>query len=529
MTTLADTISAIADQYRHRTAVVVDGHYISYGHLIDRARLLAAALRDAGLDPETMRGQPPRVAILADQSPIAYSALIALALNGQVGVPLDPSHPPARLRACLKQADVRAIIAGHEALDRLPHLLGHAGRSLAVIHPGGQAEQLSARFRRHRFRDLSSLSAPPAAAFPLDDSAPAYLLFTSGTTDAPRGVLLHWEALADHLRDWHQRLPLRPGERVAQTFESGFDLALHTTWSTWLAGASLFVWHRRANHDPAAFLRHHRITHWPSLPTVAMTMHRQGELRPSAFPSLRATLFAGEPLPASLVSDWARAAPRSQIINLYGPTEATIAITAYDCPAHGVSPAAHQGIVCLGHPFSGHQRQIIDADGQTCSAGDVGELWLTGPRVVDRYVAGDDPTRFVERDGHRWFRTGDLVSADPLGRLFFHCRQGQSFKLRGHHVELPAIDQVLRSACGHSMACAVGWPRDHVSVLGLVGVIASDEDLDTRRLLAHCRRLLPPALVPDAIVARPQLPTTPRGKIDRPALRRFLDHHPQEV
>ncbi len=526
MTLLADTMSAIADRHPHRSALVIDGHHLSYATVMRRARRIAAALVDAGL-PDHRR--PACVAILADHSPIAYTALVALALRGHVAVPLDPAHPPAYLRTCLARADAQALIAGREALDRLPHLLRQAGRPLPIVHPGEAHRELPARFRRHRFRALQDLDPSPPSHPPAAPDGPACLLFTPGTTDAPQGVLLHQRALVSHLHRWHQRLALRPGERVAQTFEPGFDLALHTTWSTWIAGATLVVWHRRANHTPAAFIRHHRISHWACLPTLAMGMHRQGDLAPEAFPSLRTTLFGGEPLPASLVAHWARSAPRSRIVHLYGPTEATMGVAAYDCPAPGQPPAAHDGIVSLGHPLGGHDLRIADPDGHPRALGQIGELWLSGPSVIDRYACGGDPHRFARADGRRWFRTGDRVRLDPLGRLSFYGRLDHSFKLRGHHVQLPAIDRVLRRACGHPMACAVGWPRHQASVLGLVGVVATDEDLDRHRLLAHCRRLLPPALVPDAIVTSDHLPTTSRGAIDRSALCRFLDRHPQEV
>lgn len=512
-------------QYPNRVALHLNEQRVSYHQLALRASKIAALIESSN------PGDGPWVGLMAAESMTAYAGVVAI-LGAQRGfVPIDPSHPPQRIKDLVDHSEVATLVVGVEALDRLDPLLDTVGRPLTIIAP--EAEDLrgvSARYPRHRFRckgDLPKVATLIEARG--EPAAPAYLLYTSGRSDEPRGVAVSHGNASAYLEAITTQISLRPQDRCSHSFPLSFDLSIHDLFTTWSAGAALVVWTSAQRTDPGRFIEHHRLSSWFCVPTVAMTMERLGELRPNRFPSLRQTLFCGEPLARSVARAWQQAAPNASIINLYGPTEATVAIAGHRFRRATGAGEDLRDVVCLGRIFDGHQALVVDAHGEPVAMGERGELWVCGPQVTRGYWRAAEATkeRFVQRgedERRTWFRTGDLVEADPCGGLHFQGRLDEQIKVRGHHVELGEVDRVLRRACGHEMAAAVGWPRSATGVYGLVGLIATDEPLDSTRVLARCRRYLPNPIVPDRLVGIRRLPTNKRGKLDRIAMQQLLQH-----
>lgn len=521
MPSLLDGFVESVQRYPKRPALYLDDQVWTYEQLATRAAHIAHAIVD------TPRSEIPFAGVVASSSITAYAGIVATLMARKGFVPIDPDHPPQRIQNIVDHSGVDTLIVGTEGLDRLEGLLEKTATPLMIIAPQtDDLRGLSARYPRHRYRtgaDLdrsSSLPDVPAA----DPDAPAYLVYTSGSTRCPRGVAVHHAHICAYLDAIDRRLPLRPDDRCSHTFPLTFDLSIHDLFSTWSAGAALCSWSPIDNPSPTRFIHRHRLTRWFSVPTVAMTMERLGELRPDTFPTLRHSLFCGEPLPVQLARHWAQAAPNSSVTNLYGPTETTVAIA---CQHFDDASPPRRGLVSLGHLFDGHQALVVDGDDQPVVGGQPGELLISGPQMTPGYWGDGEQRRqrFVHLEGYgdrKWFRTGDLVDVDTAGRLHFAGRIDDQIKLRGHHVELSEVDHALRRACGHCMAAAVGWPRDHAGVYGLVGLVATDKPLDRHRVLAHCRRYLPNPLVPDRVVGLSRLPTNERGKLDRNAMLQLL-------
>ncbi len=519
----ADTI----EQSPQRRALELGDRRLTYGQLGRHVGRIATAIAERGLSQDRVVG------VLARESLTAYAGVPATFVAGRGLVALDPTHPPARIADLVDDSRLDTLVVGPEALDRLEYLLDVVDRPLALIAPEvDDLRGIATRHPRHRYHprgDLPDPCRPVVADLPPD--AVAYLSYTSGTTGTPRGVPVTHRNLRSYLATVDRRFPLGPDDRCSHTFPLTFDLSIHDLLTTWNAGACLVAWPMSMRTEPARFIEQNRLTRWFSVPTVATGMKRLGALTERRFSSLETTLFCGEPLPASLAQSWHKAAPNSAVYNLYGPTEATIAVSAHRFD----STADHRwrrGVVPLGEVFDDHRVRIVDRDGEPVDSGDTGQLLVAGPQVTDGYWQARDAT--AERydgafDGDRttWFRTGDLVECDDDGRLYFVGRLDEMVKLRGHHVALPEVDRILRRACGHEMAAAVGWPRDSTGVYGLVGLVATDDPVDPRPILARCRRHLPNPMVPDRIVGLSELPTNRRGKLDRRAMQRLL--HNREV
>ncbi len=529
MASLLQGFAESARRHPDRTALHLGQRRFSYAQLAARAGAIADAIATGGLSRRGLVG------LLASQELTAYTGTLAI-LGARKGiVPIDPDHPPARILATVRHAGVDTLVVGEGAVDRLEPLLDAIDRPLSIIAPEvPPLRGLAARHRRHRYTTAADLRGRTGSLHLEDQwkdvspAATAYLLYTSGTTQTPRAVPISHDRALRYLRTMEPRLQIEPDDRCSHTFALTFDLSIHDLFTTWSAGATLVPWTPSRGMDPARFINEYRLTRWFSVPTLAMTMERMGELRPERFRSLRTSLFCGEALSTQVARSWSEAAPQSELYNLYGPTEATIAVSCHRVGAEEFARSNRRETVCLGRIFDGHRAMIVGDDGRRTDPGEPGELWLAGPQVCEGYWQAPQATeqRFAPRHEGRgsWFRTGDRVWRDRKGRLHFLGRIDDHVKLRGHHVDLLEVDRALQQACGHSMACAVAWPLDGPRVQGLVGFVAchGDDPIEEHHLLASCRRILPNALVPDRLVALPTLPTNGCGKLDRRAMQRLL-------
>jgi acyl-CoA synthetase (AMP-forming)/AMP-acid ligase II len=259
-------------------------------------------------------------------------------------------------------------------------------------------------------------------------------------------------------------------------------------------------------------------------------MARMRMLKPNDYPSLRWSLFCGEPLPLQLAELWRKSAPNSTVENLYGPTEATIAITAYRLRPGAHGNVATHAAVPLGRPFSGQGAVVIGLDGRPVPEGEAGELYLFGSQVTDGYWKLPETTaaRFAPPLGHgsgaeQWYRTGDRVVMDRDHSLLFLGRIDRQVKIRGHRVELQEVEAVLRAVTGSDSVAAIAWPvaEDTGLASGIIAFVAeAATGLDSA--LAQCRARLPDYMVPSQVHRAPDWPLNAGGKTDYNALRARL-------
>jgi acyl-coenzyme A synthetase/AMP-(fatty) acid ligase len=258
-------------------------------------------------------------------------------------------------------------------------------------------------------------------------------------------------------------------------------------------------------------------------------MRKMGMLKPGAFPSLRVSLFCGEPLPGVYAKAWQEAAPQSVVDNLYGPTETTIAITHYRWDGNRSPADCVNGIVPIGQAFEGQEVCIIDGERREVPEGAWGELCLAGSQVAQGYwnnpvKTAEQFVRIPDRGDRIWYRTGDLVKRDAVGCLVYLGRTDHQVKIRGYRVELQEVDAVLRRATGSDQVASVAWPvRDGIAD-GIRAFIFGGVSHDVSRVLDQCRRSLPDYMVPRQIYAMEHVPLTVNGKLDRLTLMKFLEN-----
>jgi D-alanine--poly(phosphoribitol) ligase subunit 1 len=523
--TLAHLFQRSAADHPNRTALWVDGTAVSYRELHDLATELAAGLMAAGVADGSAR-----CAILGSRGLVDFSGVLGALFARCAYVPLNTRYPPAMLTRVMQQADVSALIVGREHLDCARALLSTVRSRLLVLLPDSPSvPDWAIATPQHRLLARPDLSPCGIEGLPQpqpDDGA--YLLFTSGSTGPPKGVLVRNRNVMPYLRSAATRYVPAPDDRCTQLFNLTFDLSVHDMFVCWGAGASLFRVPDKARFAPRHFLRRHSLTTWFSVPSTAAMMLAMRSLRPGDFPSLRLALFCGEALPTRVAQAFAEAAPNAVIENLYGPTEATIALTFYRLPSHSAGLHSLPGVVPIGAALPGQDAVAVNADGHPATEAEDGELCLAGSQVTDGYWRRADLTsqrfvRFAWDVAHRvWYRTGDRVRRTPEHGLLFLGRLDRQVKIAGHRVELQEIEAVLHQAAG-AIAAAIAWPigpdglaRD---LIGFVGRTAQP----VPAILEACRAALPPYAVPSAVHLVADWPVTASGKTDHARLRALLE------
>ncbi|MFS8098618.1 diaminobutyrate--2-oxoglutarate transaminase family protein [Lentzea alba] len=459
---------------------------LSYQHLHDRARRAAAGIL-AVTGPVR-----PRVGVLARRSAEGYVGVLAAALCGGAAVPLNPDFPAPRLRQMVAAAGVSVLVADESGLAMLqsaPEVLRDLPVAVGMDGPA----------------DLGPESWS-------DPAAVAYVLFTSGSTGAPKGVPVTNSQVDHYLHVVHERYSFQPTDVFSQNFDLTFDLAMFDMFAAWGCGGTLVTIPSTAMASLPRYLERHGVTVWFSAPSAIALARRWKRLEPGAFPTLRWSLFCGEPLLAVDAADWQAAAPLSTVENLYGPTELTISCSAHRWDPEASPAQSVNGIVSIGALHRGLEFVLLDHSG-TVTEG-TGELCVAGPQTFSGYLdPRHDEGRFVEHAGTRWYRTGDLVRVNAQGELNFLGRHDRQVQVRGVRIELAEVDHAVSSCDGVVQAVTLQ------AADGELVAFYTGEVRDSAALIRELACVLPRTAIPGELRHLDAFPLNSNGKIDQAALR----------
>ena len=510
------------EKFPDRPAVEVAGSGVSYKQLDERARRLAATIQ-ANATP----GEVPLTAVFAHRSQTGYAAVLGALMAGHGYVPLNRTFPVDRTRSMLQRSMCRSVVVDQESEPQLSALLLGIEVPLLLLLPDrSDVQELAIKFPAHRILGADDfLAAEDWRAIDVAENSIAYLLFTSGSTGQPKGVMVSHENVFHYVDYVTKRYGFNSNDRVSQNFDLTFDLSAHDLFVTWGRGACLCVPTQKQMIKPGAFINAARLTVWFSVPSTAIFMRRLGELRPDLYPQLRLSLFCGEALPVEVVRQWSLAAPNSVIENIYGPTELTIGCTSYRWDNRTSPAECEQGIVPIGEPFEDMEALIVDEELQEVAMGCEGELLMSGPQLSRGYWCDEGTTRraFVSVAGRNgiYYRTGDRVRrSGPDKPLVYLGRLDNQVKILGHRVELGEVEAMVRSLCGVAGVVAVAGP--HSSNPDGIELFLEVEKFDTELLMKQLKTKLPYYMVPRRIQTLPRLPLNPNGKYDRKALQMMV-------
>ncbi|WP_173346187.1 non-ribosomal peptide synthetase/type I polyketide synthase [Pseudoduganella dura] len=468
---------------------------MTFGELDARANRLAHALLARGVAPED------RVAVCLPRTMDLPVALLAVLKAGAAYVPVDPAYPAAYIETVLRLSGAALVItggeAGHAALGECPRLML-------------DATLLDAPLLDEILLD-DSLPDGQSAGAPRVDVSPhqlAYVIFTSGSTGEPKGVAIEHRTVCTFL-DW-AAAEFTQEERAGMLASTSvcFDLSVFELFLPLAHGGKVIL------ADNVLALTQggdfDDVTLVNTVPSAAAELARQGCLPPA----VRVMNLAGEALPQVLVDGLRALWPQLTVCNLYGPTEDTTYSTWLRlAPGEG-------GAVTIGRPLPGTRLYLVDGALQPVPPGVQGEICLAGNGLARGYLgrAGMTAERFIPDPlsgvaGSRMYRTGDLGRLLPDGTVEYLGRRDDQLKIRGHRVELGAIDAALRAVPGVAAGAVVA----HGEPARLAAFYSADTDLEAAIRAALAERL-PRWMVPSSLHRLAQLPLTPNGKTDRRAL-----------
>lgn len=509
-----------------RPALWIENKTLTYSQVRVAMLSVAATVRSA-----ENAGDDGPIGFIADRSLGSYLTMLAAVFLGRPFLPLHKRHPAARNHAALTRTGCRTLAVGGESVTVALDLLARRDKTTTLIWMGDDAETPSAASvgEHHDVRPLIETTGLEANREVDAERRIAYILFTSGSTGTPKGVAVSHASLLSYVDSIFNFYAPTPDDRFSQAFDQTFDLAMHDVFVALSAGSTLYVIPEREQQSPGGFIRRHALTFWFSTPSTAALMRRLGGLTPDAFPSIRNSLFCGEPLPRDLAETWSLAAPNSVLENLYGPTEATIAITRFRLTSSDGNDVA--GIVPIGFPFEGQIAALCDARDRYVVAreGAEGELVVSGSQISLGYwediaqTQARFPTHLIgDPQGRRWYKTGDLTRYDEATGFRFLGRIDDQVKVRGHRVELAEVEVALRKASGADLVAAVAWPVTAMGGDGIVGFICGPDGTEDS-IRERCAALLPTYMVPRRVVLLEEMPINTSGKIDRRSLVERLD------
>ncbi|HZP67908.1 MAG TPA: amino acid adenylation domain-containing protein, partial [Rudaea sp.] len=484
-------------------AAACGGARLSYAQLNARANRLAHYLEEIDL----RRGA--RVGVYVERSIEMLIAVLGIMKAGATYVPLEPSHPRARIDYIVKDAAIELVVVSGALVDRLP--LG----GFDVLPMDGAVESAE-------WLDGYSESDPAHDVEMRAEDALAYVLYTSGSTGSPKGVMVQHRGVYNYLA--HAAEAYLDDALAGAVVSSPlcFDATLTTLLAPFFAGKPVLLLPDDEHALDALHAMLFGVRDWLFKITPAHLDALAQMPGPLTSPREHVIVVGGEQLTTATLLHWKNALPRATFVNEYGPTETVVGCSTFT--VSGSTPNAEiagRAAVPIGKAIANTELFVLNEALVPQPVNSVGELYIAGAGVARGYVnlPAETASRFVanpfgEAAAGRLYKTGDLVRWLPDGNLEFLGRVDEQVKVRGYRIELGEIEGQLRLIDGVREAAVVLGGRGGE----LVAYVVADDAMPGARYRERLAQALPDYMVPAAVVVLEEMPLTPNGKVDRKKL-----------
>jgi amino acid adenylation domain-containing protein len=497
---LTDLIEEQAQRTPNAVAVSSEEGRLTYAELNAQANQIARYLRRLGVGPEAPVG------MCMERSLEMIKGLLGILKAGGVYVPLDPAYPLERLLHIVADSKAPVTLVQERWVKELPPNSGRLVKVDAEWPQISQEEQDNLRVRM----DVASL---------------AYVMYTSGSTGGPKGVMNTHGGILNRLLWMQENFGLREDDRVLQKTPICFDISLWEFLWPLMVGAEL-VMAKPGGHLDAEYvgkmIEERKITTLHFVPSALRMFLESGA--PEKCASVRRVICSGEVLSLDLQSAFFGRF-QGKLHNLYGPTEAAVDATFWACEQnHG------RQSVPIGRPIANTQIYVLDELMESTPAGVPGELYIGGAGLARGYLDQVEltaqrfvPNPFSATPGERLYRTGDLARYLRDGNLEFLGRIDNQIKISGHRIEPGEVEQVVQGHPAVQQAVVVVDELKGINRLIAYVVPRTGQTVNAFDLKRHVRQKLPEPMVPGAIVEIKEFPLTASGKVDRKRLPKVED------
>jgi amino acid adenylation domain-containing protein len=464
------------------------------------------------------------VAIYLPKSALGVIVMHGVLKSGAAYVPIDPKAPSKRVAFILNNCAVRGLITTSKKLEQINKSLFELSSLKTILLTDQNKESIfiKAETQLHYWSELKTFDSQGPVTEPGIETDPAYLLYTSGSTGNPKGVILsHRHALT--FVNWGVKtFGVHSKDRLSNHAPFHFDLSVFDIYVALQSGACVVIVPDKQALFPAAltkWIEAEKISIWYSVPSALIRLLLYGEMDKYEYKRLRAVLYAGEPFPVKYLREVKARMKYSQFYNLYGPAETNVCMY-YRIPSKLGNDVSD---IPIGKSCANTEVFAVKDGFQLIEAGQTGELCVKGPSLMNGYwdlqkqtslsiITNPYQTAYRELI----YRTGDIVRLEEDGNYTFVGRKDHMIKSRGYRIELGEIEKALYQHAQVKEAVVLAIPDPEITNR-LIAVLVPHDNMRMTdvELFSFCVKRLPKYMIPETFIFKKRLPKTSTGKADR--------------
>ncbi len=493
---IQEYFSGSSQKFPYKIAVNFKDENISFAELDRHSNQLARALKSKGV------AKGDRICFCLPKSIDSIRSVLGILKADAVYVPLDATAPRARLGQVIKDAKPIVIICNEQTLE--------------LVRGCGPVFNLDAE------RSRVGSESDDALNYENSFSDLAYILYTSGSTGQPKGVMITHANIINATEWAVEELDITSEDKMSQHPPLHFDLSTFDLYCAFKSGATLYLVPEELSLFPGQllkFIEENKLTIWNSVPSVMVYLSLAGLVKHGRIATIKKIFFNGEGFPTKFLAEWMKTFPDKKFVNMYGPTETTVQCTFYKIPE---PPSDLSKLVSIGRACRNVEVFAVKEDGQMANVGEEGELYVGGLGVGLGYW--NDPENTVAsfldfpRKG-RVYKTGDLVKLLSDGNYEFIGRKDFQVKVMGHRIELGDVESALYSLPYIKEAGVIAVVAESTGGIEIIACVSLNEPKSEEEIKSNLADLLPAYAVPHKIEIKNLLPRTSTGKIDRISLK----------
>jgi len=527
---LQDLLLESANKFPDRQAVVFKDEIITYEELEKITNKLANIL----FNKKIKKGD--RIGIFLNKSIASIISIISILKAGAAYVPIDPLAPVKRLRFIINNCGIDCLITSPDKIEKIDQAFENHLPLKTIILTSDMSENLKSKLRARLIPWQAVLSMNDQSLHSIKpiDSDIAYILYTSGSTGDPKGVMISHLNSLTFVNMACEFFQIQKEDILSNLSPLHSDMSIFDIFTAIKAGAAIAIVPESASIFPiklAESIQDNKISVWNSVPSALSLLAADENLDKFDFSSLRLILFAGEVFPLKYLRRLKKFIPAASFYNMYGQTEANSSLY-YRVEQ---MPSDDTGTIPIGTEFPNFEVFALDENNRKINKpGEKGELYIRGSSVALGYwgEAEKTETSFVKNPlssnvQETIYKTGDLVTIDTDGNYLFLGRKDHMIKSRGYRIELGEIETALASHEQVKNVVVIPIPDELIgNRIAAIIVPLNNDIIKKEDIIAYCSQRLPKYMIPEIVDFRDSLPMTSSGKIDRKLLASKLSLEP---